>query len=88
MSKLQTPQHRSARSFLRVAGPIIGGIGFIFVLIGVISFFAAFLRVPYRFDIIPIYVIVLIIAVRYCNRRQTAIRRQETEPPPIRESVK
>jgi len=42
MSKLQTPQHKSARSFLRVAGPIIAGIGFIFVLIGVISFFAAF----------------------------------------------
>ena len=58
--------------------------------IGVTAFILGmwFLRTPYRFALIPVYVIVLIIAVRYCNRRQTAIRRQEAEPPPIRESVK
>ena len=42
MSKLQTPQHNKARSFLRVAGPLVAGIGLLFLLIGMISFFSAF----------------------------------------------
>ena len=42
MSKLQTPQHNTTRNFLRVAGPLIAGVGLIFMIIGLISFFSAF----------------------------------------------
>src|SRR6185436_5298976 len=42
MLKLQTPKHKSARVFLRVAGPATMIVGFIFFLIGIISFFSAF----------------------------------------------
>jgi hypothetical protein len=42
MSKLQTPQHKGARSFLRVTGPLIAGAGLIFLIIGMTSFFSAF----------------------------------------------
>ena len=42
MSKLQTPGHHRTRSFLRIAGPIIALAGLIFLIIGVVSFFAAF----------------------------------------------
>ena len=42
MSNLQTPQHRRARSILRIAGPIIGSIGFVFLIVGMCSFFSAF----------------------------------------------
>ncbi|MBN8422764.1 MAG: hypothetical protein J0L73_27895 [Verrucomicrobia bacterium] len=42
MSKLQTPQHHKARTFFRVAGPLVGAVGLIFTIIGVISFFSSF----------------------------------------------
>ncbi|HXI53869.1 MAG TPA: hypothetical protein VNH84_20285 [Candidatus Saccharimonadales bacterium] len=42
MSKLQTPKHRGIRSFLRVAGPLVAGVGLIFLIIGMASFFSAF----------------------------------------------
>jgi hypothetical protein len=42
MSKLQTPQHKGTRSFLRVAGPIVAAVGLIFIIIGMVSFFSAF----------------------------------------------
>ncbi|HTD85914.1 MAG TPA: hypothetical protein VK850_05000 [Candidatus Binatia bacterium] len=41
MNKLESPKHKSARSFLRVAGPIILGVGLVFILVGFISFFGA-----------------------------------------------
>ena len=41
MNKLQTPEHKRRRSFLRRAGPIILGIGVVFTIIGMISFFSA-----------------------------------------------
>jgi hypothetical protein len=42
MSTLQTPKHKAARSFLRVAGPILAAAGLIFFIIGLASFFSAF----------------------------------------------
>ena len=42
MNKLQTAEHNRARSFLRVGGPVIAGVGTIFFIIGMISFFSAF----------------------------------------------
>jgi hypothetical protein len=41
MNKLESPKHKSARSFLRTAGPIILAVGLIFVAVGFISFFGA-----------------------------------------------
>lgn len=41
MSKLQTPQHKATRSFLRIAGPLVAGIGLVFLVIGLASFFSA-----------------------------------------------
>ncbi len=42
MSKLQTPKHNGARAFLRVAGLAVAGIGLVFLVIGMASFFSAF----------------------------------------------
>lgn len=42
MSKLQTAEHKKARSFLRVAGPVLMAVGLIFLIIGMVSFFSAF----------------------------------------------
>jgi hypothetical protein len=42
MGKLQTPQHKGTRSFLRVAGPIVAAVGLIFIIIGMVNFFSAF----------------------------------------------
>ena len=42
MSKLQTPQHNRARTFLRVVGPLVAVVGLIFLIIGVVSFFSSF----------------------------------------------
>jgi len=42
MSTLQTAKHRSARSFLRVAGVVVAVVGLIFLIIGTASFFSAF----------------------------------------------
>ena len=42
MSKLQTPKHRGIRSFLRVAGPLVAGVGLILLIVGMASFFSAF----------------------------------------------
>jgi len=42
MSKLQTEQHRGMRSFLRIAGPLVAGVGLVFLIIGMASFFSAF----------------------------------------------
>ncbi len=42
MSKLQTPKHQGTRSFLRVAGPFVAVVGFVFLIIGMVSFFSAF----------------------------------------------
>ena len=41
MNKLESPKHKSARSFLRVAGPILLAVGLILMLVGFVSFFAA-----------------------------------------------
>jgi len=41
MSNLQTPQHKKARTFLRVVGPVIAAVGLIFLIIGVVSFFSS-----------------------------------------------
>ena len=48
MSKLQTPKHKGIRSFLRVAGPLVAGVGLIFLIIGMVSFFSAFGSGPPR----------------------------------------
>jgi cytochrome c biogenesis factor len=42
MSKLQTPQHKRTRLFLRVVGPIVAAIGLMFLIIALVSFFSAF----------------------------------------------
>ena len=42
MTKLQTPAHKQARAFLRVAGLAGVTAGFVFTLIGMVSFFSAF----------------------------------------------
>ena len=42
MSNLQTAKHRSARSFLRVAGVLVAVVGLLFLIIGTVSFFSAF----------------------------------------------
>jgi len=42
MSKLQTEKHGAARSFLRIAGPVISAVGLILLIIGMASFFLAF----------------------------------------------
>jgi hypothetical protein len=42
MSTLQTPKHRSARLFLRVAGPLVALVGLVFMIVGMTSFFSAF----------------------------------------------
>src|SRR5215204_4126729 len=42
MSKLQNPKHNRARSILRKLGMLIAGIGAIFMIIGMASFFTAF----------------------------------------------
>jgi hypothetical protein len=42
MSTLQTPEHKSTRSKLRTAGPIIALAGLIFIGIGAVDFFSAF----------------------------------------------
>jgi len=41
MEKLESPRHKSARKFLRVAGPMLLLVGLVLVLIGAISFFGA-----------------------------------------------
>ena len=41
MQKLESPKHQSARSFLRVAGPLIAVAGLVLMAVGFISFFAA-----------------------------------------------
>jgi hypothetical protein len=41
MEKLESPRHKSARTFLRVAGPVFLALGLVLILIGAISFFAA-----------------------------------------------
>ena len=42
MSKLQTPKHKETRTFLRVAGAMVAGVGLVFLIIGMASFFSAF----------------------------------------------
>jgi|SRR5688572_4882447 len=42
MSKLQNPKHNWARSILRNLGMLIAGVGLIFLIIGMASFFMAF----------------------------------------------
>ena len=42
MSQLQTPRHTATRTFLRVAGLLLGATGLVFLIIGLASFFAAF----------------------------------------------
>src|SRR6478672_7214096 len=42
MSALQTAKHRSARSFLRVAGVLVVVVGLAFLIVGTASFFSAF----------------------------------------------
>ena len=41
-SRLQSPQHSSIRAVLRVAGPVIAGVGLLFMIVGFGSFFASF----------------------------------------------
>ena len=40
-SDLLSPNHGSARTFLRVGGPLLLALGLLFVIIGLVSFFAA-----------------------------------------------
>jgi hypothetical protein len=42
MSMLQTPKHKRTRSFLRLAGPLVAGVGLVFLIIGMASFFSVF----------------------------------------------
>ena len=42
MSTLQTAKHRSARSFLRVAGVVVAVVGLVFLIVGMASFLSAF----------------------------------------------
>jgi hypothetical protein len=42
MSRLQTPKHTAARSFLRAAGLLFTAAGIIFLVTGIGSFFSAF----------------------------------------------
>ena len=41
-NNIESPKHGSARSFLRIAGPILVFMGLIFMAVGMISFFSAF----------------------------------------------
>jgi hypothetical protein len=41
-NSIEARGHESARTFLRIAGPIIAGIGLILIIIGAASFFSAF----------------------------------------------
>lgn len=42
MAKLQTPEHKAVRTFLRIAGPLIGLVGLAFLIVGVANFFSSF----------------------------------------------
>jgi hypothetical protein len=42
MSKLQNPKHDRTRSILRKLGMLIAGVGLIFLIVGMASFFIAF----------------------------------------------
>jgi hypothetical protein len=41
-NKLQSAQHSNIRTVLRVGGPVIAGVGLLFMIVGVGSFFASF----------------------------------------------
>ncbi|MCX5653610.1 MAG: hypothetical protein NTY65_03030 [Planctomycetota bacterium] len=41
-NKLQSPQHSKVRTVFRVGGPVIAGVGLLFVIVGFGSFFACF----------------------------------------------
>ena len=44
MAKLnpENPQHQAVRNLLRTVGPIVFGVGLVFLIVGVVSFFSAF----------------------------------------------
>lgn len=42
MSRLQTPEHKKKRSFLRIAGPLTAFTGLIFIIVALVDFFSAF----------------------------------------------
>ncbi len=41
-NKLQSPQHATVRTVLRVVGPIVAGLGLVLTVIGLASFFSSF----------------------------------------------
>ncbi len=41
-NQLQSAQHSSIRTVLRLAGPVIAGVGLLFIIVGFGSFFASF----------------------------------------------
>lgn len=41
-SQLKSPYHDSTRQMLRTVGPIVAGVGLIFTMIGLVSFFSSF----------------------------------------------
>jgi hypothetical protein len=42
MPQIDNPRHRETRALLRVLGPMIVGVGLIFMIVGIANFFAAF----------------------------------------------
>ncbi len=41
-NQLQSPQHNTIRTVLRIAGPLVAGLGLVFMIIGFSSFFLSF----------------------------------------------
>lgn len=50
-------------------------------LVGALAFGVGLwlIPLPYKFGLVPVYVIALLIAIRHWNRRQAAIRAEETK---------
>jgi len=42
MARIESPKHKAVRALLRRAGPLTAGAGIVFIVIGFVSFFAAF----------------------------------------------
>ena len=41
-NRLKSPHHDTARTVLRAGGPALAGLGLLFIIIGLVSFFASF----------------------------------------------
>ena len=41
-NELQSPRHNTIRTLLRIGGPVVAGLGLVFMIVGIGSFFASF----------------------------------------------